>query len=77
MFGVGGVIFIARDKNLRISPWGRVGVDVGVAVEEWRSGGGELGVEGAIQDLFLVNVHYDCTCIIYVSVTAVSPSVWC
>ena len=61
MFGVGGVIFIARDKNLRISPWGRVGVDVGVAVEEWRSGGGELGVEGAIQDLFLVDVHYDCT----------------
>ena len=59
MFGVGGVIFIARDKNLRISPWGRVGVDVGVAVEEL--GGGELEVEGAIQDLFLVDAHYDCT----------------
>ena len=55
MFGVGGVIFMAMDRNLRISPWGRVGVDVGVAVEVL--GGGELEVEGAIQDLILVDVH--------------------
>ena len=56
MLGVGGVTFIAIDRNLRISLWaGRFGVEVGV-VEEGLGGGGEL-VEGAMELLFLINVH--------------------
>ena len=47
MLGVGGVTFIAIDRNLRISLWaGRFGVEVGVVKEGL--GGGEL-VEGAME----------------------------
>ena len=46
---------MAMDRNLRISLWGRFGVEIGVV--RGGLGGGEL-VEGAMELQFLVNVHW-------------------
>ena len=46
---------MAMDRNLRISLWGRFGVEVGVV--RGGLGGGEL-VEGAMELQLLVNVHW-------------------